>query len=953
MLVDLFKSYTFSPYDFTDFPLCILYATMHGKPALERAAFIKSLDKLPPWIAQFAGDEKDVPVFHIPVYDGLSKATPPKEGGKNGTFSAVYPLAFRSRANDSQEGIDSVVFFLLFEHDDEILRDPKLGSFLTGVDIVRGRQVLNKVYSVAHLFYENRLGVLEKARADATRIRSKLKNFLRKKKSEKTPRVLGLRNKKIDHIRLASMLAQDGRYVEARREYKHFVISLSDTNPQLSIFGRYMAALCLLGIPEKRSKFSKAMRSVIQSITDRSAVRFAVLVSLLVTEVSSATNSMERAAEFCVLALNRLTELTPAQNLNFSLLKAIIFERLAGLDSNDRRCRLWTILAAQHYESADHFADALRCLIWVERILPMNSWKFLWQSVTLRKAQLLSKLNQEVRSIDGCKQLLALPDLDQDLHDQVLAQFWAALNNVSQTLKSDAARISSLLEVCWARLNDRSFPEFWGFHEREFRDILKKFDCTRVVKVIQSYEEMWLNRKSEHESVRVMRVGTEVRIAVAVRNRYTFMVLLEFAKLRAEYQGTEKRSEHYTIKPISEIAISARTRKPIVIEFLFTPLSEGTFIVNGFEMTYWSCVETSREMEPLTFVAARNWPALSMFIMGFPERSESGECHSFRVEIRSECSESIDDVLVVYDNNTCVVPLYEHHAEGSISVVALKGGLKPYQTTTIEFFYRADTPGATYLHFFATANGSRSAFAMSKCSVVRTRRIETRITPKRDDTANCILHCTMYTDFQPGTFSGIMNRSGKLLRTLGLADARFTCESGLSIVALTGDLMDESVEPWRVEIMEDCEYALLVGLEGRTFRAQYNLVVTKPIEVRRFKLEMKSSFVIGELISCTLIDMAAEGSCFVRPLPVKVADNEGATTLARWIGGSTRLINDRNNHRALFLLAAASGLLQITGFLVSQSHTFEQPMEIHIQHVFSVVGAEGSERGGCVQNHST
>jgi hypothetical protein len=69
MLCDLFKWHSFFPYDFVDFPLCIVYATVHGKPYLERGDFIKTLKALPGWIAQYAGEEKDIPIARIPVYD--------------------------------------------------------------------------------------------------------------------------------------------------------------------------------------------------------------------------------------------------------------------------------------------------------------------------------------------------------------------------------------------------------------------------------------------------------------------------------------------------------------------------------------------------------------------------------------------------------------------------------------------------------------------------------------------------------------------------------------------------------------------------------------------------------------------------------------------------------------------------------------------------------------------
>jgi hypothetical protein len=579
-------------------------------------------------------------------------------------------------------------------------------------------------------------------------------------------------------------------------------------------------------------------------------------------------------------------------------------------------------------------------LIWAEKALPRHSWKLLHQSVILHKARILCALDQHGRAIENCKRLLALPDLESALHESVMAQFWAPINSNPEQARAAAAKMNTLMDVAWVRLNDRSFPEFWGFDRREFKEMIEEFD--RLHKTpradVQSYEAIWMGGDQEaKEKPRVLRVGTEVRIAIGAKNRYRFALFLEDGQLGAEYNGGETRAENYTIKPIAAVSIPGRTQRPFPIEFFFTPRSEGTFVINSVTLTYWSLVETKMPVGPLSFVALRNWPEVSLTIHGFPDRSECGECHQFSVAIRNVCDEPVPDVALVYDHAMCLIPLRAHTTEGRLYLVKLENGLQKGETVTIEFIYRADRPGDCRFHFFASTAGTRSAFAMARCSVVSTRRIEARLIKKSDATTNGILHCTIRTDLEAVTFSGLFDRTGRLLWTLGLTGTKIARGNALSVIALTEDTTDEVVERWRIEAMGNCSYALLLTAEGRALRAQHNIDVAATFDGRQFKIAMDPSFLAGQPIRCRLIGPENQPTCFVRPLPICIAGSQHPAILARWIGTSTRCLSTANGFRGHFTISAPLGIFEINGFLMSDDPTFEHPVELPVRHVFRVV----------------
>jgi hypothetical protein len=472
--------------------------------------------------------------------------------------------------------------------------------------------------------------------------------------------------------------------------------------------------------------------------------------------------------------------------------------------------------------------------------------------------------------------------------------------------------------------------------------MMDAFDLAFKVKgPLQSYEQMWMGAAGNPtEKLRIVRVGSELKIAIGVRNRYKFPIFIESATLRAEYQGTERRSNHYELKPIPVTTIPGFTKKPWAIEVMFTPLSEGTFVVSECETISWNFVQSSLAVSPLKFIAARDWPVVSIQIRDFPEHTESGQCHAFSVDVRNDCDDHINQVVLAYDNGSTIIPLCDHRQEGSVWIVTVEGGLKGRQTVTLPFIYRATVPGTRYFHVFAATNGSRSAFAMEKCNVVATRRIEMRLVQKLNDPMNGILTVMIRTDLGPVRFCGIMNQSGHLLRTLGRPGAIVCRGDSLTVVAFTDDPTNESVEPWRIETMGTCPYALLLSSEGHKLHAQHNIDLPTTPRARRFRLEMGSNFNTGKAISCTLIDMDTAEPCFVRPRAVKLADSKTIKPQARWIGASTQILGPQNRHRVQFSLVATPGIFQITGFVVASDPEFEHRIKVPIKHVFQVFDAQ-------------
>jgi hypothetical protein len=250
--------------------------------------------------------------------------------------------------------------------------------------------------------------------------------------------------------------------------------------------------------------------------------------------------------------------------------------------------------------------------------------------------------------------------------------------------------------------------------------------------------------------------------------------------------------------------------------------------------------------------------------------------------------------------------------------------------------YRPDQPGDHQYRFFAAVAGIRSAFAVARCSVIRTLRIESRISRKVNDTANELVHCTIRTDLDEVSVVGIIGRSGALLKAIQMGKTTIARGESLSMIALTQDETATKVEPWRVEMMGDARYALLLRTKSADMPAQHNFVFGRAEEEAPFKIEMDGTFPIGRPITCTVIG-APGRECFIRVRPITPLNQGADPAPARWIGASTRQLAPRNGFNAEFVIAAPPGMFRIDGFMMAPEATFAQASHLPLAVVFQVV----------------
>jgi hypothetical protein len=225
-----------------------------------------------------------------------------------------------------------------------------------------------------------------------------------------------------------------------------------------------------------------------------------------------------------------------------------------------------------------------------------------------------------------------------------------------------------------------------------------------------------------------------------------------------------------------------------------------------------------------------------------------------------------------------------------------------------------------------------------------TLRIDARISQKPNDTMGQLLHGTIRSDVDGIAFWGVINRNRKVLRTLNTQKQKIARGQSFSFLALSLTETSQKVEPWRVQLMGDADFALLLTSESSGLLAQQNFVL-RQIEARhRMRIEMGHEFRIGNKIKCKVIDEThLWQAMFIRPCPVSFVGfrpSQG-TPVARWVGKTHWKLSRRNEYTAEFLISPIqAGIFQVNGFVVARTAEFGESEDVAVTHVFHVLPAQ-------------
>jgi tetratricopeptide (TPR) repeat protein len=947
----LLGSLQFSDFDFCDLPICVVYASLAGCP-VRTADGVRQALEWPPWMREFV---PDVPIVHVVLYDGLIVSQPPTEcAGPRGSFDALYGLCFRTRRLDSPGALDPAAVRALFQYDAQLSGAPNFCGFLSQADIDAARHVLRQVAALARTRVAQLLRQYDQEIENAKLLSSRMKGLFGKKAPEKVSEHLGIPWRKLVHLRIAGIHMATHQYELARRSYKSFVGSFHEGQfAELRIAAQFMmgvAAVPTAGL----GPFKEAVVEVLKTISQARSIRFLLMVPVLACEFHAAIGELPEAASVCSKAISRVNQLWSGNLEMKAVMLALLYERLAGLTQHPQRSALATARAALYYRQANQDPHALRCFIWLLRVLPTKSWVLLYQRVRLEKAIILCALKQWHRALIECKELLALPDLDWSLHERVISQFWSPYNDSLLPKDQLVVRVNSLLEVRSLTLTDKTAAQYWGFAKEEFATMIKEFDewlrqqhtMKRDVSI-----DAWLDdEESVTRAIKTVGVGSEVLLTIGLCNRYYFSVHLDRAILRAEFTGEPCDGPTYRIDEVLNKGIPGSSTAVTPMQFKFMPLAAGRFVVNAFAKNYWGYVDTEIACGPLAFNAVTAYPQIRMEIVGFPETAFSGQCARLIVRLTNTGDSPMRGFALAIDHPDAFSCESGNAilCEG-IFIVERRELIEVEQSVDVSLILRSGDPGIEHFHFFVSVSGLRCAFAVKKLVITKVAEFGTQCIAKYNDTSNNAYYCTVQSTVDRLEVIGVINRRNRVLKSMALPrDAVLSVGQQLSFVVLTADETAEEVEPWRSLLLAKGEIALLFRIEGVELPLQQNLVVDDraPLYSLSLSIPRRSEVKLGTKLSCTVRlegTRANDFELYVEPLPFMFCDinsnNRSESYVGcRWTGITRHKISSESDFKAQFVFTAyGGGIFSLCGFKVCQDQSFTNPAQLWLSQNIQIV----------------
>ena len=946
----LMETVMFSDFEFFDLPCCIFYATTVTAPR-KTAEEVRAELEIPEWMEEFMDD---VPVVCILVSDALVRA--PQDDDVKGVsgFSYVISTAVRSGLSDSKERLDPALLERMFGLDLDVMKDPNLGKFISSNDINNITKMLTQVQEVLMRMLRKK----EEALAAEIGKFSGLKyRLFRGNQPEATTKYKGVLYKKIVYLQHASLCMVLQKYPDAQKDFKAFAGSLEFNElPEVKSRAIFYSALCFFRQPGYSiADFTQQIESVCGSTLTEQKVtcpRTALLIPLLAMELlhwrwsigGLARRDRQEALRIPKHAMAIVRMKWPQKTR--VLVQALLYERTASLLFGHRTAALYLAESGMKYHELNLHGHVLRVLKWLMQLLPQVSWRLLRQQVWLEKVGTLKALKYDQRSLLSCRDLLALPDLCPSLQERVLAMFWYPFNLPSVAAASRHMKMRNLVEIQKVHLISCMQPQYYGFSQKDFVGLTKAYDKWFTANISRSssisFDEIWEQSESEEPITGDLQVpcDTVVKIVVGLSNRFTFAVHLDETSVKIQYNGGEE--EDYELKKLSHIEVPSLTKKPMYITYDLVPRSEGKYTITEFEKSYWGYVESSMKCEPLSFVAVRDFPKVTMTAEDLPDAAFQDSCQDFYVFVENTGSTVINEFRIAFDHPELILyhGEYDYKVGTKLVIVKVCKTLEPGANISVPLIFKAPYESKITIHGFVDVAGNKAAYLVKEIRTIPVVEVVSEISPLSNANNDYMIKCNVKALADQIELYGIINNKGEKLRMLAFSEAPvLNIGDSIQLVSLMKNPEERrEVEKWRQTKRQS--FSLLYTIQSNELMSQRELEISTETTAPDYKLEMPAevSCKVGEIVWCSVTVEGDGKPVFLEPLPFTPVESPTTNVNGcRFVGKIRLQLSKTNNYKASFsFVVLAAGIYKFTGFKVSNTPNFQQAKHVSVTQRLSV-----------------
>jgi len=947
----LIESMRFSDFDFFDIPSCFLYVTVYGSKPLV-CDEIRQMIPIPFWMREFV---LSVPIIRVIVYDGTEHLKEPEDAkGPRHGFEQVVTLCFKDRSSSSP--VDPVLLRDFFRYDYKIFSNPNLSKSLYQADIDNLKSLIGNVYSSLMVPYiEKTISSLLFEIENSKNLKNVVKNWFKKKTPERLTQHLSIPWSKLIFLQLGSMYMMIENYVEAQKCFKQFSSDFDIPKPILQYRSLFLEALCFKMIPKNHSQYWDSVGFLTDNLVASQDIRFLLSVPLVIIEMLCSKGNYEDAIPYIMNYVIIVSKYWTGTISIKNLVLGMVTERLAGVLINEKRSMYYTSKAASFYKSSGQFCHALRCYIWLLRVLPLGSFLFLRQSVILDKSLVLSNLQCNVRSLIDCKDLLLLPNLDFSLHEKVLSLLLSPYNDPSVRNSISSVRINSLLEVRGLRAIDISMPEYWGYPKCEFEDIFLVFNPWNSLRIDRSSNKTLNSWYIDNESQNIKQtkhISTKCKVLLKIQlyNRYIFSVHLDQAIPIIKYSGADNPDDiAYTIKGIDRKEVPGKYKPNPELSFDFVALKPGRFVIESFHKNYWGVLDTEIDCGPVVLNASSDFPMFDISIDGLPEKAYEGQCIKFAITIHNVGESTVNEFLLVYDNADYIAYDGDSIRLKDSVVISNNKPIEPSEAMVFDFVFKSLMIGENRLHFIVSSKGINSAYKMKSIDIFPISVIQSTLIPILNDSHDQIIK-TMFLPMIPNlSIIGVMDSELNILRSIEMMDNSPSKINQFTTTLCSLINKDKSIaDSWRKRFISNNQYSLLFScpeiencfqlpIKEISLSPSPRYHITMPEHISSKGKKYTAVFSITHLTDDTQVS-------YVQPLPFDLIDHPNAKTHdfsvkgLRWTGVTRQIVSKQNQFKAEFeLIGFKPGIYSLKGVSISNSPDFSNSKSIPLSQTVIIL----------------
>ena len=918
-LFRILESLMYADFEFCDLPCCILYATTPASGVIPVREVRKRL-VTPPWIRDFISE---LPVICVFVQDGLAGGRAQACKDPVTGYARVIATSIRSRVVDN--GLDQRSLEAMFGLDANVMRSPNLGRFIGAEDVANASMVLSELHEFVAQVID------QKEKELGANVGKQKRWGLFKGSDINERKYSGVSSHKIDLLRHAVVCMSLEMYQEAQRKFRLFAESL-DFNELTNAKFRALFYACLCSLVEPCLSVSDFVLNmevlVLANLEQIPCHRTALVIPLLTAELLAIFGENQKAIDLLVSTGKRLLSLWPSTTRLD--VQAMINERLSTFFVETKHVTLHLARASVQYQSDYLLGHLLRVLIWLIKLLPEDEWQVLRQQVWLAKIVALQRLNYTERSLQSCLDLLSLPDVCPSLQEEILSRFWYPFNSREFVLRPSDIQMKELVDIKKVRLVTCGMPEYYGFPAKDFGVLIRNYDkwygaVNQSASI--SFAEFWRSSESREVSNQTAYVpcGTEVHIFVGVMNRFVFVVHLDESTLRVAYHGQDV--PNLAISKVSHLEIPPKTKKANRICYSVRPLSEGLYTVTHVEKDYWGYVKIATQIEPVSFVATKSFPSVTMTISNLPDTvcQDSYQEIFFVIENTGSCEVSEFRVALDHPELFVYSGPFAKKITSKMIIITVSDSLKPGEHCSIPLILMVPSKEQISFCGFVGVLSHKTAYIFKEIRAIAAISSDTNVYAKMDDSGDSIVRCDVTALVDGVEVSGIYDGDGRKLRMLSFIQPPvLMAGESIPIVAFLANPEESSqIEKWRAIK----GYSLMYRIQNNNLLSQKQLEVTSITNEVGLTTDMPQqvSGHVGDVVSCQVI-LESHKPMYIEPIPFVLLDSQMTKINGcRFVGKTRVCLSETNDFRATLSFAiSTAGIYQFIGFRISESPDFAE-----------------------------